>query len=159
VYVPPGEFWFGDADEQLRAQFLATVPIHRRRTGAYLIAARETTYAEWIAFLETLPAEERARREPSAAATSHGSLHLRATEGTWQYTLQPTTNRYVARAGESIVYDGRKQRARQDWLQFPVAGVSANDVESYLGWLRKTGRVPGARLCTELEWERAARGA
>ena len=22
-----------------------------------------------------------------------------------------------------------------------------------------TGRVPGARLCTELEWERAARGA
>src|SRR5204863_7142028 len=38
VYVAPGDFWFGDADEQLRTQFLGTVPIHHRRTGGYSIA-------------------------------------------------------------------------------------------------------------------------
>ena len=26
-------------------------------------------------------------------------------------------------------------------------------------WLDRTGRVPGARVCEEREWERAARGA
>ena len=35
VYVPAGEFWFGDADEHLRTQFLDTVPIHRRRTERF----------------------------------------------------------------------------------------------------------------------------
>ena len=40
-----------------------------------------------------------------------------------------------------------------------MAGVSAVDAERYFAWLRQTGRVPGARFCTELEWERAARGA
>jgi formylglycine-generating enzyme required for sulfatase activity len=37
--------------------------------------------------------------------------------------------------------------------------VSAEDAEVYAAWLRINGKVPGARLCSELEWERAARGA
>jgi formylglycine-generating enzyme required for sulfatase activity len=41
----------------------------------------------------------------------------------------------------------------------PVAGISAEDAATYLQWLRTTTRVPEARLCTEREWERAARGA
>ena len=41
----------------------------------------------------------------------------------------------------------------------PVAGVTFRDAEAYARWLSTSGRVPGARLCTELEWERAARGA
>jgi len=28
-----------------------------------------------------------------------------------------------------------------------------------VAWLRSSGKVAGARLCSELEWERAARGA
>jgi len=48
---------------------------------------------------------------------------------------------------------------RQKWTLFPVGGVSMDDIERYLAWLRGTGRVPGARLCSDLEWERAARGA
>jgi hypothetical protein len=59
AYIAPGEFWFGDADEPLRAQFLGTAPIHRRKLGAFLIAKHETTYAEWIAFLQALPPSER----------------------------------------------------------------------------------------------------
>ena len=160
VYVPPGEFWFGDADEQLRTQFLGAVPIHRRRTDAYLIARHETTYGEWIEFLNSLPASEQARFQPDATSTSRGSLKLRKLpSGSWQFTLQPTTQRYVAESGEPIVYAGRKQGARQDWMRFPVAGVSPVDANRYIAWLRTTGRVPGARMCTELEWERAARGA
>ena len=88
-----------------------------------------------------------------------GSLRLDRVGGTWQLTFRPTSQRYTARAGEPFVYAGRNQRARQDWLDFPVAGTAPADIERYLRWLRETGRVPGARLCSELEWERAARGA
>jgi len=159
AYVPAGEFWFGDADEQLRTQFLSTVPIHRRRTEAYLIARHETTYGDWIQFLDTLPAVEQARYQPDATSTSRGSLRLRKLpSGSWQFMLQPTTHRYVAEAGQPIVYAGRKTGAKQDWSRFPVAGVSPVDALRYISWLQTTGRLPGARLCTELEWERAARG-
>jgi formylglycine-generating enzyme required for sulfatase activity len=41
----------------------------------------------------------------------------------------------------------------------PVLGVSQKDMQAYLSWLAVTGRVPGARFCDEIEWERAARGA
>jgi len=159
VYVAPGDFWFGDADELLRSQFLGAAPIHRRRTGAFLIAKHETTYAEWIAFLQTLPHAQRQRNLPDVNVSRRGSLQLREEADGWQLTLQPTTRRYVARSGEAIVYEGRRERARQEWLRFPVAGISPEEANEYLAWLRSTGRVPGARLCTEAEWERAARGA
>jgi len=158
VYVPEGEFYFGDTDELLRTQFLGTVPVHRRKTGAYLIAAHETTYREWIAFLEALPAGERARNLPDVAAARFGSLRLKEVEGGWQFAFQPSTMRYVASMGESVTYVGRPRRARQNWLQFPVAGISRTEAENYFRWLRDSGKVPGARLCTEAEWQRAARG-
>jgi formylglycine-generating enzyme required for sulfatase activity len=41
----------------------------------------------------------------------------------------------------------------------PVVGISQVDMQAYLDWLSRTGRVPGARFCAETEWERAARGA
>ena len=49
-------------------------------------------------------------------------------------------------------------RQCQDWLRFAVAGVSWEDAQAYYAWLAATA-VPGARLCTDREWERAARGA
>src|SRR5262249_49033118 len=73
--------------------------------------------------------------------------------------FQPETTMYTALEGESVQYVGRQVRSRQDWLRFPVAGISPLDADLYVKWLRETGRVPGARLCTEVEWERAARGA
>jgi formylglycine-generating enzyme required for sulfatase activity len=159
VYVPAGETWFGDADEQLRTQFLNTVPLHRRRTGAYLIARNETTYAEWVEFLDSLPAAERERHAPDVSTAVRGSLRLRQLGGAWHLIFQPTSQKYAARWGEPVSYVGRKERAVQDWSRFPVAGISPGDVDRYTAWLKATGRVPGARLCTELEWERAARGA
>jgi formylglycine-generating enzyme required for sulfatase activity len=159
AYVPAGSFWYGDADEQLRTQFLDAVPIHRRQTGSYLVAKHETTFGQWIAFLDALPAGERSKLAPHVASITRGALQLARVDDAWQLEFQPTTQRYAARAGSPIVYVGRKENARQDWLSFPVAGVSVDDAAAYLGWLDKTGRVRGARLCTDLEWERAARGA
>jgi formylglycine-generating enzyme required for sulfatase activity len=40
-----------------------------------------------------------------------------------------------------------------------VSGVSADDAAAYAAWLDRSGRLPGARLCGEAEWERAAAGA
>jgi formylglycine-generating enzyme required for sulfatase activity len=158
VYVPAGDFWFGDADENLRTKFLDTVPIHRRHGDAFLIAARETTYRQWIEFLDALPPGERGQHAPSLTGLG-GSLRLQPVGRGWQLTLRPTSQRHTARDGEPFIYMGRSLRARQDWLDFPVAGVSPAAVERFLRWLRDTRRVPGARFCSELEWEHAARGA
>jgi len=159
AYVPAGTFWFGDADEQLRTQFLDAVPIHQRRTDAYLIARNETTFREWITFLDDLPAAERARRTPASKGTFRGALLLRRGADGWQIAMQPASRRYEANQHQPISYVGRNRRIRQNWLQFPVGGVSLDDMARYLDWLRQSGRLPGARLCTEVEWERAARGA
>jgi serine/threonine protein kinase/formylglycine-generating enzyme required for sulfatase activity len=159
VYVAPGTFWYGDADERLRTEFLNATPLHRRRTDAYLVERHETTYREWLEFLSATPAGEREGVIPDVATALRGSLRLKPAGDSWQLVLQVTSKRYSARADEPIVYAGRKTLAKQDWRDFPVAGVSPAAVDRYAAWLRKTGRVPGARLCTELEWERAARGA
>ena len=159
VFVPAGTFWYGDADEQWRTQFLNAVPIHERTTEAYLIARTETTYHDWITFLEDLPASERARRGPAIIGSLRGTLSLRQATDGWRIRLQPAGQTYEATTRERITYSDRDHRASQDWLRFPVGGISPDDIAAYLAWLRRSGRVPGARLCSDLEWERAARGA
>jgi formylglycine-generating enzyme required for sulfatase activity len=62
------------------------------------------------------------------------------------------------RVGEPLIYPHRGDAAH-DSARLPVAAVSPADAEAYARWLDATGRLPGARLCTELEWERLARGA
>ncbi|HEY5947609.1 MAG TPA: SUMF1/EgtB/PvdO family nonheme iron enzyme [Kofleriaceae bacterium] len=162
VYVPAGTFGFGSRDDEELRRFYATAPLHDISTGAFLIAKTETTYADWIAFLDEQPAERRAELAPrvdsSASVQFGGQLELRDRHGTWELMLMPTTVRYVARAGTSIEYADREHGKRQDWLRMPVTGISFEDAQAYTDWLSRAGRVPGARLCDEREWERAARG-
>lgn len=160
VYVPPGRFLFGSsADEEARRAFFNTAPLHPVETGGYLIARYETTYAEWLTYLRALPPEERALRTPKVGGFT-STLDLQQLPGDiFQLTLKPMNNAYSAREGEMIRYEGREQRAIQDWRRLPVSGVSFEDAKAYAAWLSSTGRVPGARLCSEVEWERAARGA
>src|SRR5207244_12069309 len=69
AYIPDGTFLFGaGGDENMRREFYRTVPLHPRHTPAFLIALAETTYAEWIDFLEALPPAEREKRLPKVAA-------------------------------------------------------------------------------------------
>jgi formylglycine-generating enzyme required for sulfatase activity len=77
----------------------------------------------------------------------------------WQLGMTPTTRTYRAATGERLHYEGRARRVDQDWTRFPVSAVSFEDATAFAAWLDRTGRVPGARLCDEYEWERAARGA
>jgi formylglycine-generating enzyme required for sulfatase activity len=133
--------------------------MHEVTTPAYLIARHEVTFGEWIQFLEALPPAERKRRTP-AAVSPRNALELRQlADGAWQLSLRPTIHTYQARQGEPIRYLDRDRRALQDWSRLPVAAITFDDAEAYAAWLAASGRVPGARLCDEYEWERAARGA
>ncbi|HUU00931.1 MAG TPA: SUMF1/EgtB/PvdO family nonheme iron enzyme [Myxococcota bacterium] len=162
AYVPPGRFLFGSAaDDDQRREFFHTVPIHDVSTKGFLIARYETTFAQWIEFLNDLPQKKRAKHLPRVGKGGfQGALSLKELAGgSWQLRFKPANQVYQAQSGQSIVYPGRKRNQKQDWLRFPVSGISAGDAQRYCAWLDQTGRVKGARLCTEHEWERAARGA
>jgi len=160
VYLAPGWFLYGAAgDDELRQDFLATVPLHRRHTGAFLISRTEVTFGDWIAYVDAQPEGERAKLAPNLPLKIDGGVQLARVAGGWKLTLRPTGRTYTATDLEPMRYAGRAQRAIQDWHRFPVLGISADDALGYAAWLDRSGKLPGARLCSEVEWERAARGA
>jgi serine/threonine protein kinase/formylglycine-generating enzyme required for sulfatase activity len=159
VYVPEGRFQFGSDDDEMLRKFFVTVPQHDVTTPAYLIARHETTYAEWIEFLESLPSAERKSRLAVAEGLFVGVFVTRADDGTWSIAISTGDGVLRARRGESIVYPGRTKNATQDWLRMPATNLNVDDIKAYVAWLARTGKVPGARVCDEREWERAARGA
>jgi serine/threonine protein kinase/formylglycine-generating enzyme required for sulfatase activity len=160
-YIPPGRFLFGSGDsDEMRRMFLHAVPIHAVTTDAFFIARHETTYGEWIEYLRALPGAERARGISAASGALMGSVELvELPDGVWQLTLQPMSQTFVVREEQDLVYPRRDRNAALDWRKLPVGGITFPEAEAYAAWLDATGRVPGARLCTDLEWERAARGA
>ncbi len=160
VYIPPGKFLVGTAaDESTRQSFLSTIPIHEAETGGYLIARHETTFEEWIEHLQALPAEQRALQELTSANTGGGVDLKLLPSGQWQLTIRTGDKVISATGDQKMVYPPRKHRREQVWQKFPVLGVSLAAAKRYAEALHTSGRVPGARLCTEYEWERAARGA
>jgi len=169
IYVPPGRFLFGSADStDLRRGFLNAVPLHEVQTAGYYIGRTEVTFGQWIEFLEELPPGERSQRIPNAVmprSSQAGELRARALALSelgpkrWRLVMTPTTRTYTADTGQRLHYERRAKRADQDWTKFPVAAVSYDDAIAFAAWLDRTHRVPGARLCDEYEWERAARGA
>jgi formylglycine-generating enzyme required for sulfatase activity/tRNA A-37 threonylcarbamoyl transferase component Bud32 len=160
VYVPAGRFLYGDVDEDWRVAYLNAVPIHERSTDAFYINAHETTFGEWFEFLRDLPPAERQLRTPSSVREQGGVAVKGSPESGWSLELKISGAQVVAaREGSPLVFGGRKLRGSQDWLRMPVLGVSQRDMQAYVEWLARTGRVRGARFCTEVEWERAARGA
>ncbi len=161
VYVPAGSFLFGSAeDEDLRRGFLNAPPLHAVSTPAYLIGRYEVTFGDWLVYLRALSPAQRKPRLPRAGEFHGGGVALaELADGLFQLTLQPTAQLLKAREGEPLRYPGRTRRAVQDWQRLPVSGISFEDAEAYATWLDRSGRLPGARLCDEHEWERAARGA
>jgi serine/threonine protein kinase/formylglycine-generating enzyme required for sulfatase activity len=160
LYVPAGRFLFGSTDSSdVRRQLFNTVPLHEVSTGAYFIARYEVTFAEWIAFLDELTPEERRKRSPRSIVTVTSIALTEIAPRRWRLSLAPTTRTYTAETGQRLRYERRARRADQDWMRFPVSAVSYEDAEAFAEWLDRSGRIPGARLCDEYEWERAARGA
>ncbi len=162
IYVPAGRTLYGSSDRKLWNFFYQTVPIHAIETEAFLVAKYETTYAEWIAFLETLPAELRKPHIPgggSEQGIDSGLVQVSEEPPRWQLRLSAGDTTYNVEQSQQLRYTSRKQRIEQDWEQLPVTNVTLKSALAYIQWLEKTGRVPGAHLCSEFEWERAARGA
>jgi formylglycine-generating enzyme required for sulfatase activity len=129
VFVPAGDSLLGAADGEWVRSGINAQPQHPVHLAGFFIAELEATYRDYLEYLESLPPSERARRQPSNMAF---------------------TDPYC-RAARSV-------RRCQDWKRFPVSGIRWEDAQAYVTWLA-AGRVPGARLCTEPEWERAARGS
>jgi serine/threonine protein kinase/formylglycine-generating enzyme required for sulfatase activity len=162
VYVPAGEFLFGSGLEEERMyRYLSTVPIHKEETGSYFIAQHETTFGQWIDFLNALPPEQREKNRPIVTnkTSKQAQLELKQQGEIWWLTHVSGENKQRVAAGAPLIYSGRTHRKQVDWLRLPVVGITAEQAQAYVAWLRQSGKVPGARLCTDLEWERAARGA
>ena len=163
VYIPPGCSWIGSADPEEVREFLRSAPLRRvcLREG-YLIGRTEVTLGEWVEYLDTLPADAPARHlleKPSFG--NSGALTLRQLPGGgWSFALYLVSGTVLtAREGEPLRYPGRTRRTTVDWRKLPLTGISTEDAAGFLAWLDRSGRLPGARLCSEYEWERAARGA
>lgn len=155
VYIAPGCFLLGSAEPELLRKFMLSSPLHRfcLREG-YLIGRHEVTFGEWVEYLDALPRGASARRIlESGSFGLTGAVKLRKDgPGTdWHLDI------YRSRGAEPFTYPGRTQPV--DWRRLPLSGVSARDLKGYLDWLDSTGRLPGARLCDQNEWEYAARGA
>jgi len=158
VVIPSGGFLFGSRDEESLRTALLTVPMHEVVLPTYLIGRDEVTFRQWVEFLEALPVRERLTHTPSGPA-QQGQVRLtRAPDGVWTFWIQPVSRAFVAAWGQLIHYPDRTRLAAQDWRSLPVSGVSPNSIRAYARWLDSTGRVPGARLCSEFEWQKAARG-
>jgi eukaryotic-like serine/threonine-protein kinase len=89
----------------------------------------------------------------------HGSTELVPEAGGFRLRMQPTTVAYDVRLGDPVVYASRTDPRAHDSRRLPVSGIGPVDAEAFTAWLDRSGRVPGARLCSEVEWERLARGA
>ena len=162
VYIPKSRFLFGyGQDETLRKVFFTTAPLHQITLDAYLISQNETTYADWIEYLNSLPTKEKKKRTPNVARGSAGGyLELQErNHSSWTLRIQPQTTQYSVTQGDLLEYPSRTIRKRQNWQKLPLAGISYEDAQAFLVWLNTSGRAKGARLCTEHEWERAAKGA
>ncbi len=162
VYVPGGRFLLGSSvDDQLRREFLHAPPQHQVEVDGFLIGRKETTFGEYLEYLDSLSPEAQAERQWKIEPT-FGDIGIESSkdERGWVFEFyQDDEHRMRVRPGELLTYAARSERATQDWTAFPVCGISAVHAREYLRWLRETGRVPGARLCTSVEWEWAARGA
>ncbi len=162
AYVPGGKGWYGSgAEESLREGFFHAEPLHQVHVPAFLIAQHETTFATWLEFVRSLPRDERAAMLPRVESGGfQGSLRVaEGDDGRFRLFLRAGDRPHRAREGEALVIAARSTRSRLDWGRLPVTGVSAVQAVAFARWLDRTGRVPGARLCNEHEWERAARGA
>ncbi|MEJ7597237.1 MAG: bifunctional serine/threonine-protein kinase/formylglycine-generating enzyme family protein [Kofleriaceae bacterium] len=158
VFVPAGRFSYGTSNEALRRPFLTAEPLRELELSAFWIGRTEVTYQDWIEFLRALPTSERALHRPTFETTQN-TVDLAEHDGAYTLSLRPTTETFRAATDRPLVYPSRRVRAQVRWERLPVSGVSYQDGLAYAAWLDRTRRVPGARLCTVREWERAARGA
>jgi formylglycine-generating enzyme required for sulfatase activity/predicted Ser/Thr protein kinase len=144
IYVPGGRTLYGSGDDEPSRAFFAHQPVHDVEVGPFLIGRTEVTNEDYLLYLAALPAAERVARLPETLIVTKAGgigwkLRTRRLDADEPYCsgVQPCVS----------------------WSRLPVDFANRADAEGYLAWLARSGRVAGARLCTDREWERAARGA
>ncbi len=161
IYVPPGRFMVGStAPDRARRSYLHSAPAHPVTRPGFLGGQAETTLADWVAFLDSFdgaPPPELVPAAGSPGATGYVQLARGATG--WRLAMQPATTPYDVELDGTLRYQGRTIDVEQRVARLPVTGISPVAAERYVAWLAATGRIPGAHLCDEWEWERLARGA
>src|SRR5260370_6866768 len=158
VYVPPGPFLFGSSEDgSIRKDFFNAVPLHEVTTAGYMIAEHESTFGDWLEYLDALTPTERSQRASAVGGLVKDSLLLRPVGRDWELTLQLASNRHVMRTGDAFQIPQRTVRRNQNWSLLPMVGVSPVEIHRYLSWLQNSRNRIRPRLCTEMEWERAAR--
>ena len=138
VYIPAGLFRVGEGgDDGLLRDAL---PCGRTRLHGFLIARDLVTVGEFAEFLNAV------NRSSPVAAQARAPRRFAGSPPFWR----PEGGEYRTPFTDA---DGRVWSA-----DLPVVGLAPEDVSAYCSWRARRDRLP-LRLPTELEWEKAARGA
>ena len=116
IYVPAGRIRYGSSDDEDSRGFLAHQPVHDAEVGAFLIAQREVTNGDYLAYLEALTPAERAGRLPD------GLVLAKSGRIVWQLRDR------VLLPGEPLCTED----GCVDWSRLPVDGASREDGEHFL---------------------------
>jgi serine/threonine-protein kinase len=140
-YVPGGPCIVGGAGEALNA-----LPRQDAHVEGFAIARYPVTYAEYLDFVNALDPEQAPRRAPHPNA-GEGACVRRAPDGRWV----PAWDLIVEEPARAFAPEARAG-------DLPVDSVSWFDAVLYCAWRSQRDGFE-VRLPTDLEWEKAARGA